>query len=89
MFSHAHDIRGIAGSFDLAGVGAVADALCLYLDEAPPAVNINAPLIELLTTAMRRAMAPESDVKLSELASICRLAVQAAMAREGRVASLR
>ena len=88
IFQHAHEIRGVCGTFGRASVGDVADALCIYLDDLPPDAAPSADLVRMLVNAMRLVVNEPMGARISEIVSVSRVAVRTVRLREGRSAEL-
>lgn len=88
LFQRAHDLRGVAGSFGLASLGEIADAMCLYLDDLPEGRSANAPLLSSLVRALEAALRPADSDTMLVMSAECRAAVRVVRKREGRTAEL-
>ncbi len=88
LFDHAHNIRGVAGTFGMAELGEVCDALCRYLDDLPPGRMPDRALTHLLLQGLRGVLAAPHASVASTLARECQAAVRAVRQREGRTRDL-
>ena len=84
LFAQAHHVRGLAGSFGLAGVGVVAGAIRTYGDNYAEGFSPDWALLKLLALMLARALEHPGEVPIETLMSSCRQAVIKAMSREGR-----
>lgn len=84
IFAAAHDVRGLAGSYGLAGVGVVAGAIRTYGENRPVDFSPDWVLIQLLSQMLARAFDHPGEASIETLQINCRQAVTKAMAREGR-----
>jgi hypothetical protein len=86
IWTHAHEIRGLAGTARLTLLGQSANLICRYLDETGPDF---APDANLMTTIVVTALqtikdGAETDAMLALLVRDCARAVVAQREREGR-----
>ena len=88
LFRHAHDIRGVAGTFGLTALGEIADAICLYLDDLLPNRLANRTLLETLVRALHLALTSHDHIQLERASAECRAAVRLLRTREGRTPEL-
>ncbi len=84
IFAQAHDVRGLAGGYGLAGVGVVAGAIRTYGENATEAFVPDWVLLQLLSKMLSRAFDYPSEAPAETLMASCRQAVVNAMSREGR-----
>jgi hypothetical protein len=86
VWSHAHEIRGMAANARMARLGVAADLMCRYLDDSPagftPDPNV---LTTIVVTSMQAAReGAETDPLVAILLVDCAKAVDVQRAREGR-----
>lgn len=84
IFAVAHDIKGMAGSYDLASVGMVAGAIRVYGENRPPGFAPDWSLLHLLVQTLARTFEDSNAVPPQMLATMCNEAVAKVMTREGR-----
>ncbi len=93
IYAAAHEIRGLAGTFQMEELGSAANLLCQYLDGASAEHRMDPNLITSITVTARHCMAqaelarkggkPDREL-MAELLSECRQAVGVVRQREGR-----
>lgn len=93
IYAAAHEIRGLAGTFQMEELGIAANLLCQYLDGAPPDHRMDPDLVTSIAVTARHCMAqaelgrkggrPDRQL-MAELLSECRQAVGVVRQREGR-----
>lgn len=88
LFRRAHDIRGVSGTFGLAALGEIADAICLYLDDLPSDREANFGLVNNLVRALQLALDPSRSSELARASAECRAAVRLVRVKEGRAPEL-
>lgn len=74
IYDQAHEVRGIAGTFDLRSLGIIADCICHYIENKEQSDKVDANLITLLATAARLVAKPGMDAESlsNDLVSECR-----------------
>jgi chemotaxis protein histidine kinase CheA len=84
IFSTAHEIKGLAGTYGFASVGMVAGAIRAYAENRPQGFQPDWALLQLLTHTMARTFDDPDAAPPQVLATMCREAVAKVMTREGR-----
>lgn len=86
IWTHAHEIRGMAGTADMKGLGKAANLLCRYLDDSPagfmPDANVVTSLVVTGLQAVREGA--DEDSLMEILLKDCAKAVEVQRKREGR-----
>lgn len=74
IYDQAHEVRGIAGTFELRSLGMIADCICYYIENKEQSDKVDANLITLLATAARLVARPGMDAESlsNDLVSECR-----------------
>ena len=88
IFKAAHDVRGLAGTFGLAGLGAIAGEIRTYGQGRGPDFEPDWPLLVSLARILSRALSRPGELPEAMIAAECHEAVSNAMKREGREAAL-
>jgi chemotaxis protein histidine kinase CheA len=84
IFTTAHDIKGMAGTYGFASVGMVAGAIRVYGENRPPEFKPDWALLQLLIQTMSRTFDDPAAAPPQMLTAMCREAVTKVMTREGR-----
>ncbi len=84
LYQDAHDLRGLAGTFDRVALGRVADALCVYIEGAR---NANAPADPEAVKAIRDALTTCAALEKSDPDASAKLAERAREAVQVKVAA--
>ncbi|MET0547429.1 MAG: hypothetical protein ABWZ40_14090 [Caulobacterales bacterium] len=85
VYQDAHDVRGMAGSFQRADLGRIADALCAYIDAANNAKITPDP--DALK-ALRDALTACAHLEVSEPAAAAQISARACEAVQKRIAGI-
>ncbi len=88
IFKAAHDVRGLAGSFGLSGLGAIAGEIRTYGLGVNPGFEPDWRLLASLARILGRALSRPDELPEEVIVAECRKAVSEAMKREGRLAAL-
>lgn len=84
IHQHAHDIRGVAGTFGQDELGAIADSLCAYVDGLALSQAYDGALVESLIQALRGVSATGASPLSRTVAESAKIAVDKALRLEGR-----